>query len=262
VLTVSANAADLEYLTFSPDGRLLAGFGGWGFFKTSLRLWGASDGHELSLVGDPPGTVQSLAFSADGQFLASAGDSRLVTVWETTRLAARHTLDDFPDRVTALAFHPDGRHLAVACQNQTLAVWDVKSGAAAAKPTSSGTCRQLAYSGDGQLLAGSADRRVLVWRSKNSRGPCELAAGDASVLSLAIDPTGSSLVAAGDDGALRLWDEPSREGNRDEPDEIIQIGPPHGIVRRVIWSIDGRHIITVNGNGTIYVLRVGAKGRR
>jgi WD40 repeat protein len=262
VLTVSANAADLEYLTFSPDGRLLAGFGGWGFFKTSLRLWDASDGSELSLVGDPPGTVQSLAFSADAQFLASAGDSRLVTVWDTTRLAARHTLDDFPDRVTALAFHPDGRHLAVACQDQTLAVWDVKSGAAAAKPTSSGTCRQLAYSGDGQLLAGAADHRVLVWRSQNSRSPCELAAGNANLLSLALHPTGSALVAAGDDGALRLWDEPSRERSRDEPDEIIQIGPPHGIVRRVIWSMDGRHILTVNGNGTIYVLQIGAKAMR
>ena len=259
VLTVSANAADLEFLTFSPDGRLLAGFGGWGFFKTSLRLWDVSDGRELSLVGDPPGTVQSLAFSADAQFLASAGDSRLVTVWDTTRLAARHTLDDFPDRVTALAFHPDGRHLAVACQDQTLAVWDIKSGAAAAKPTKSGACRQLAYSGDGKLLAGSADHRVLVWRSENSRGPCELAAGDASLLSLAFDPTGRSLVAAGDDGALRLWDEPSLERNREEPDEMMQIGPPHGIVRRVIWSMDGRHIVTVNGNGTIYVLRVGAK---
>jgi WD40 repeat protein/serine/threonine protein kinase len=260
VLTIAASAADLESLSFSPDGRLLAGFGGWGFFRTSLRLWSASDGRELFLMGDPPGTVQSLAFSADAQLLASAGDSRLVTVWDTARLELQHTLDDFPDRVTALAIHPDGRQLAVACQDQTLGIWDLKSSTRATKKsTPSIACRQLVYSGDGKLLAGSGDHRVLIWRTDHSGAPCELATGDANPLSLACDPAGRSLVAAGDDGALRFWNDPARERIRDEPDQIIRIGPPHGIVRRVIWSVDGRHIVTVNGNGTIYVLRVGAK---
>jgi hypothetical protein len=57
---------------------------------------------------------------------------------------------------------------------------------------------------------------------------------------------------------LRIWNDPVRNKYRQDPDEAISIGPPHGIVRRVIWSIDGRHIVTVNGNGTVYVLRAGA----
>src|SRR5262249_13187670 len=36
---LAGNAADLESLVFSPDGRFLAGFGGWGFFPTSLPLF-------------------------------------------------------------------------------------------------------------------------------------------------------------------------------------------------------------------------------
>jgi WD40 repeat protein/serine/threonine protein kinase len=255
VVTIAANAADLESLTFSPDGRLLAGFGGWGFFKTSLRLWDASSGRELFLAGNPPGTVQSLTFSADGSRLALAGDSRLVTVWDTARLELQQSLDDFSDRVIALAFHPDGRHLAVACQDRTVAVWDVQTGSRSTVLSREAGARHLIYSRDGQLLAGSGEHRVIVWRTDRPRNASVLATGDSNPQSLAFDPAGQSLIAAGDDGSLRIWTDLVRSADRAEPDETIKIGPPHGIVRRVIWSIDGRHLVTANGDGTVYVLR-------
>src|SRR4029077_1144290 len=107
--TLAGSESGLEGLAFSPDGRVLAGFGGWGFFKTSLRIWDASDGHELPLAGAPIGSVRAVAFSVTKQLLACAGDSRLVTVWDLARQEVRETLDDFSGRVTALAFHPDGR---------------------------------------------------------------------------------------------------------------------------------------------------------
>lgn len=253
--TFAGDAAGLESLVFSPDGRLVAGFGGWGFFKTSLRLWEAADGRELSLTGGPTGTVRTMAFSADGQLLACAGDSRLVTIWNLSRQAVQQTLDDFPDRVTALAFSPDGRRLAAACFDRTLALWDLKTGTRKSLPASDAACRELVFSRDGRLLAATAGTRVLVWNGENGKEPADLAVSGTSG-SIAFDPAGQTLIAAADTGEIRLWSEPGRERYRDEPDRVIRIGPRHGVIRRILFSPDGRHILSVNGNGTIYVLRL------
>ncbi len=247
VRTLAGSAAELEALAFSPDGRMIAGFGGWGFFKTSLRLWDASDGHELSLAGEPLGSVRAMAFSADSQLLACAGDTRLVTIWNVPRKEVRQTLDDFTDRVTALAFHPDGHRLAVACQDKTLVLWDLKADAGKSLAFQAGICRRLIFSPDGKLLAGTADEQVLVWNLEQGGKPVELSGGDGLVHSIAFDSLANRLIAAGEDGVVRQWNIPSREKRNDEPDRVIRVGPPHGIVKRVIWSPEGRQILTVNG---------------
>lgn len=253
--TLGENAAALEALVFSPDGQTIAGFGGWGFFKTSLRLWDVTSGRELSLANEPLGTVRTLAFSPDARLLACAGDSRLVTIADMAQQSITSTLDDFSDRVTALAFHPDGRRLAVACQDQTLLLWDLKADSGKPFKTKQTVCRQLAFSPDGKLLAATGDGRVLVWTVNQDQAPTELATRDGEAQSLAFDPLGETLFAAGNTGAVWQWDAPAREKYRDDPDQVIQVGPAHGIIRRVLCSPDSRHILTVNGNGTIYVLR-------
>ncbi|MGE5195509.1 MAG: WD40 repeat domain-containing protein, partial [Deltaproteobacteria bacterium] len=254
--TFAGTASDLESLIFSPDGRLVAGFGGWGFFRTSLRLWDSSDGRELSLAGEPLGSVRTMAFSLDAQLLACAGDSRLVTIWDVTKQAVRQTLDDFPDRVTTIAFHPDGNRLAVACHDQTLVEWDLAAGTGKTLAKQVGIVRQLVFSSDGKLLAGATDGRVLVWNLDRGKPPADLGTVGGPPTSIAFDPSGSMLVAAGSEGVLWLWSHPDLESFRIEPDRVLRVGPAHGVIRRVLWSPDGRHLLTVNGNGTIYVLRL------
>ena len=36
----------------------------------------------------------------------------------------------------------------------------------------------------------------------------------------------------------------------------MHIGPPQGIIEHVTFTPDGRHLLTANGNGTIYVFRL------
>jgi WD40 repeat protein/serine/threonine protein kinase len=257
--TFAGNVPDLELLLFSPDGGLVAGYGGWGFFRTSLRLWDPSNGRELSLAGEPLGSVRTMAFSLDARLLACAGDSRLVTVWDVTKQSVRQTLDEFSDRVTAVAFHPDGQNLAVACNDQTIVLWDLKAKQGKTLAKQGGIVRQLEFNSDGNLLAGAADGRVLVWNIERGKSPADLAAGDGPPTSIAFDPSGTMLVAAGTEGVLWLWSEPDRDRYRIEPDRVVPVGPPHGVIQRVLWSPDGRHLVTVNGNGTVYVLPAGGK---
>jgi serine/threonine protein kinase/WD40 repeat protein len=259
VRTLAGSAADLVALAFSPDGRLIAGFGGWGFFKTSLRLWDTTDGHELSLAGEPLGSVRALSFSADSQLLACAGESRLVTVWNVGRKEVAQTLDDFPDRVKALAFQPDGRRLAVACHDRSVVLWDLKGASGKSLATQGVACQQLVFSSDGKLLAGAADERVLIWKLESGEEPVELAAGDTTIRSIAFDLAATRLAATGEEGTVWVWNDPARTSSTGQPDRDLRIGPLHGIVNRVIWGPDGRHLLTLNGNGTVYVLQLGGR---
>ena len=254
--TLANDTADIDWLSFSPDGQLLAGFGGWGFFKLSLRLWDPVSATESELGEHRSGTVRTMAWSTDSRWLATAGDSRLVTIWDVARRTAHDTLDDFSDRVTALAFHPDGRHLAVACQDQTLVIWDLKAESARSLATGGGPYQQVSFSRDGSLLAAPAGERVLIWDTETGKLVSELSTGGGVAQGPVFDALGKALVAAGDDGVVWLWNHPGQDRYRFDPDQTIRVGPVHGLVRRVLWAPEGRHLVTLNGNGTVYVLRL------
>jgi serine/threonine protein kinase/WD40 repeat protein len=254
--TVATGVTDLDALSFSPDGRTLAGFGGWGFFRTSLRLWDPQAARELALADHVSGTVRTIGFSGDSQLLAVGSDSRSATVWNLSRRTVQYDLDDFTDRIMALAFHPDGRQLAVACLDQTIALWDLKAGAGQAFAPTGAVCRQLVFSRDGKYLAGPASERIVVWNVASRQIAAELATGAGIPTTIAWHPADKSLAAGGNEGCVWLWNDPSARRFRVEPDQTIQLGPRHGAVPRVFWSPEGRHVVTVNGNGTISMFRL------
>jgi WD40 repeat protein len=135
-------------------------------------------------------------------------------------------------------------------------VWDLKDNTGKTLARQRGVCRQLVFSSDGKLLAGAADREVLVWSVDRGKLAAELTTGDGSPGAIAFHPAGTMLAAAGTDGLVWLWKDLPGGNSRDVPDRILRVGPPHGSIRRVVFGQDGRHLLTINGNGTVYVLRL------
>jgi WD40 repeat protein len=126
-------AGDFESgISFSPDGQLFAEGG------TPVRLRCTTDGHLVRELRsrEPSGPVYSssvLAFSRDGDLLATGGADGKIRLWQVDsgkllKVYSGHGYNetDHTSSVLAVAFFPDGRHIASHGSDETLRIWPVE----------------------------------------------------------------------------------------------------------------------------------------
>jgi WD40 repeat protein len=153
-------------VVFHPDGRTLAA--GGGETDEVIELWDPHTGRRREELRPPGRQAYGLAFSLDGQFLASGSwpDGGTVTLWQ---LGAAQERVDLALRPTGhpwtLAFSADGKTVFVGTDEGDIYLWD----RAAAQPRARlrghmGWVTTLAVHPGGRLLAsGGTDTSVLLW---------------------------------------------------------------------------------------------------
>lgn len=201
------------------------------------------------------GTVNALAFSRDGKFLAAAaGEPALfgeVRLWDVNGESVR-TFEGHADALYAVAISPDGKLLATGSYDQKIKLWDIASGKELQSLSAhNGAIFDLAFRPDGKILASaSGDRTVKLWNVATGKRVETLSQPLKEQHALAWSPDGKRLAAAGVDNRIRVWEVSETAAETTNP-LLLSRFAHEGAILNVVYSSDGKAILSSAEDRTV-----------
>lgn len=191
--------------------------------------------------------VKAVAWSPDGQRIASTSDDGTVQVWDTTTGCNVLTYTGHQGMVASVAWSPNAERIASAGQDSVVQVWDAttsKNIFSYRGHASSVTA--VAWSPDGrQIASASQDGTIQVW-DMSSKKRYEGHAGP--VMAVAWSPDGAHFASGSLDGTVRIWNVVT--GNQ------IRLYHHAEPVNSLMWSPEGHRIASAGDDKKVQVWSV------
>ena len=250
VATLVGHSGPVNTALFSADGvRVLTG-GNDGV----ARVWDVSSGRTLVELRGHDGPIRAARFSPNGDLVATASDDGSVRLWEPRVPGAHRELrgDEQSRWVTRATFNLDGSLILTAGLDNAARLWVVGTD----EPPKvlvghSGLINDAGFSPDGRrIMTASDDGSVRLWNDKGE--PVGTMRANRGVVTGAMfSRDGTRVVAAHGDGTAVIWDVRACE-SVPEPlncSNVAELPSQGGPLNRVVFSSDGRHIVTAGMDG-------------
>ena len=235
-------------ITFSPDGNVLVSGSGGEYDKT-IRYWDVKTGEQIAVIGGGHSApISTLAFSLDGEILASGSWDETIRLWGEQLLV----LNGHTAQVKEITFSPDNL-LVSGSGDFSIRFWDIETGEEVRRldVDEYESVNSIAISPAGDLLAAgsSSTYRIHIWNAATWT-EVTILEHEGGADSVSFSPDGTLLASGSDPFAgtvqptIRLW------SVKDWQEVAILYGHTES-VNHIAFNSDGTLLVSAGGDGTV-----------
>lgn len=231
---------------FSHDGKRIISISYSDDCANIIQIWDAETRQEMKRLIGHEGTINSIALSRDGQYVASASSDMTIRIWSIETGKTIKQIKGHEDSVYAVAYSPDGKYLVSASSDETIRIWDASTGIEIKRIESDEEyIPSITFSPDGKCIAAALFMWIQVWdvASGEKRNKID---EDSIVKHITYSHDGQYLVAASNNETIRLWNASTGILLREMK------GHAKGI-NYIDFSLDDKYLVSASEDSTVRI---------
>ncbi len=200
---VSTYIPTIEFLRFSPDGKLLVSGGADNYVK----VWNTETAELIRVLHRFENQVRALAISPDGRRVFAAGVDRTAKLFDLPTGEILADLGEQRKAIMSAEYAPDGKTFVTGGADGVIKIWSAADGKPLDTLTgNAGFIQALAFTPDGKRLASASGEGVIrLWDTETKAEVLAIRTNSANTRFLGFTPDGNTLVSLGTQERIRLW---------------------------------------------------------
>ncbi|WP_414524164.1 WD40 repeat domain-containing protein, partial [Umezakia ovalisporum] len=149
--------------------------------------------------------VRSVAYSSDGQTLASGSVDKTIKIWNVNTGQLLQTLSGHSDSITSLAYSSDGQTLASGSSDNTIKIWQIAAFTTRSSSVQTNQSQQAAVSTPQNQPVTTPARPIFSQVSRSVLSEKTLSGHCDWVRSVAYSSDGQTLASGSVDKTIKIW---------------------------------------------------------